>query len=68
MFYSLDFMSEHPAHVSGCTICIMTKNIAAPSSWISKVYTDPKSLNLHLASVVKEFLIHRNSILDLRRC
>ena len=67
MFYRLYFMSEHPACVSGRTIFKITKNIIAPSSWVLKVYADLKALNLRLASVVKEFLIHRPSTFDLRR-
>ena len=44
----------------------MKKKIVAPSYWVLKVYSDLIDLNLRLASVVKEFLIHRSSILDLR--
>ena len=68
MFYRLYFMSEHPECVSGRTIFKITKNIISPSSWVLKVYADLKALNLRLASVVKYFLIHRPSILDLRFC
>ena len=68
MFYSLDLMSEHPARVSGCTIKKIKNNIAAPSSWALKVYEDLKALNLCLASVVRDLLIHRPRILELSCC
>ena len=68
MFYSLYFMSEHHANVSGHTIFTTTNNIVAPSSLVLKVYIDLKYLNLCLSSVVKKFLIHKPSILDLRLC
>ena len=67
MFSSLDLMSENPERVSGLAIFSMTNNISYPSSWVLKVYADLKSLNLSFASVVRELLIHRPSILDLRR-
>ena len=57
--YSLDLMSKNFARVSGHTILEMTKNIVVPSYWVLKMYEDPKSLNLRLASVVKNVLIHR---------
>ena len=61
-------MSDNNAHVSGRTIFIITKNIAAPSYWELKVYADLKSLMLRLESVVREFLIDMPIILDLRLC
>ena len=67
MFSRLDLMSEHPECVSGHTIFTITKNISAPPYWALEVYGYLKSLNLRLALVVREFLIHENSILDLRR-
>ena len=68
MFSILDLMSENPAHMPGRTIFTMTKNISSPSFYVLKVYIDLKYLNLQLLSVVKEFLIHRPIIFDLRRC
>ena len=68
MFSSLDLMSEHPECVSGRTIFTITKNIAVPSFLVLKLYSDLKYLNLILAFVDKEFLIHRPIILDLRIC
>ena len=67
MVYRFVLMSENPAHVSGRTIFTI-KNIVAPSSWLLKVYSVPKSLNLYLSSVVRDVLIHRTIILDLRHC
>ena len=54
--------------VSGRIIFTITKNIAAPSSWELKLYDELKHLNLCFSSVIREFLIHGPSILDLRRC
>ena len=68
MFSRLNLVSEHPARVSVCTIYKITNNIADPSSFRLKVYVHLKTLNLRLALVVRELLIHRPSILDLRRC
>ena len=68
MVSSLYFMSEHPERVLGRTIFTMTKNIEDPSSCPSKVYAVLKDLNLRLALVVTDLLIHIPIILDLRRC
>ena len=68
MVSRLDLMSDHIARVLVCTIFIMTKNIVAPSSLLLKVYAVLKALILRLALAVREFLIYRPSILDLRRC
>ena len=64
----LDLMSENPAHVSGCNIFTITKNIAAPSYWALKVYADSKDLTLRLSPVFMDFLVHRPSIFYLRCC
>ena len=67
VLYRLDFISDHPARLSRCTIFKTRRNIVAPSFWVLKVYENLKALNLRLEYLVKAFLIHRPSSLYLRR-